>query len=211
MILNFKKVLVLAPHTDDGELGCGASIVKFLQNNSEVFYVAFSIAEDSVPKNLPKNILEIEVRAATAVLGIDSQHIIIKHYPVRRFAEFRQDILEDLVLLKNSIEPDLVLMPSLNDLHQDHFTIANEGLRAFKKTSILSYEVPWNNLNFTTNCFCKIDELHISKKIEALKCYKSQDHRDYLNSDFIKGLALTRGVQIGVKYAELFEIVRWII
>lgn len=62
MYTNFKTILVLAPHTDDGELGCGGSIVRFLEEGKEVYYVAFSTAEDSVPEGFPKNILEMEVR-----------------------------------------------------------------------------------------------------------------------------------------------------
>ena len=52
------RVLVLAPHTDDGEFGCGGTIAKFIEEKTEVYYVAFSTAEKSVPKELPKNILE---------------------------------------------------------------------------------------------------------------------------------------------------------
>lgn len=43
-----KKVLVLAPHTDDAELGCGGSIAKFVEEGREVHVVSFSIAEDSL-------------------------------------------------------------------------------------------------------------------------------------------------------------------
>ncbi|MGD1822473.1 MAG: PIG-L deacetylase family protein [Pleomorphochaeta sp.] len=205
-----RRILVLAPHTDDGELGCGATIAKLVKEGADVYYVAFSIAEDSVPDGLPKDILAIEVRNATEKLGIPSENLIIKRYPVRRFDEHRQDILEELVQLNRNLSPDLVFIPNLKDLHQDHFTIANEALRAFKRTSILSYELPWNNLTFTTNCFQIVDYEDLLVKIEALKCYQSQNHRNYLTSDFILGLATTRGVQIGAKYAELFEVVRWI-
>jgi len=52
---------------------------------------------------------------------------------------------------------------------------------------------------------------HIVKKVEALKCYESQKDRLYLSEEFIRSLAQTRGVQIDAKYAEAFEIIRWII
>lgn len=42
---NPKTVLVLAPHTDDGEFGCGGSIAKFVRQGARVVYVAFSAAE----------------------------------------------------------------------------------------------------------------------------------------------------------------------
>ena len=38
---NFKKILVLAPHTDDAELGCGGTIAKFIEVGKEVFWAVF--------------------------------------------------------------------------------------------------------------------------------------------------------------------------
>ena len=112
--------------------------------------------------------------------------------------------------MRKSDSFDLIFIPSLNDIHQDHAVVANEGLRAFKGITVLSYELPWNNFDFKTTCFVKLDERHIQKKIEALSSYDSQNFRDYLSSDFIRSLARTRGVQISTKYAECFEVVRLI-
>ncbi len=123
----------------------------------------------------------------------------------------RQEILEDLVELRNTINPDLVFMPSLHDIHQDHTTIAMEGLRAFKNKIILGYELIWNNLTFDTQCFVKLEKRHVQQKVDSLKEYASQQHRDYMSEDFIFSLARTRGVQAGAQYAEAFEIVRFII
>ena len=102
-------------------------------------------------------------------------------------------------------------MPCLQDLHQDHSIIAMEGLRAFKKTSILGYEIPWNNMNFRTQCFITFSEEYLDKKLNALKCYRSQMGRHYASEQFVRSLALTRGIQIGARYAEVFEVIRWIL
>ena len=106
--------------------------------------------------------------------------------------------------------PDLVLMPSLRDIHQDHSTIAQEGLRAFKNTTILGYELIWNNLTFDTTSFVRLDKKYIQAKCDALKEYNSQRGRDYMSEEFIFSLARTRGVQIGSQYAESFEVIRWV-
>jgi N-acetylglucosamine malate deacetylase 1 len=205
------KVLVLAPHTDDGELGCGGTIARFVDTGAKVYYAAFSTAEASVRPEFPRNILETEVKAATKTLGIDPSRLLLYPYAVRHFAAHRQEILEDLVTLNREIEPELVFMPPTHDLHQDHTTVAREGLRAFKHTSILCYELPWNNLNFATQCFSALKTEQIQRKVDALECYASQRHRNYLSAEFIKGLALTRGVQVGQPYAEAFEVVRWVL
>lgn len=204
----YNKVLILAPHTDDGELGCGGTIAKLIEDGAEIYYAAFSVCQISVPEGFPSNILEIELRKATKVLGIKPENLFLFNYSVRTFPQYRQEILQNLINIREEIHPDLVLMPCLNDIHQDHQTIAQEGVRAFKNTSLLGYEMLWNNLNINTQAFFILEEEHIDKKIAAFNCYESQKFRNYANKDFIKGLASTRGTQIGEKYAEVFEVIR---
>jgi LmbE family N-acetylglucosaminyl deacetylase len=205
------SILVLAPHIDDGEFGCGGTIAKFIEEGADVFYAAFSLCELSLPSHLPKDILEIELQEAAGVLGLSNENLRIFPYGVRTFASVRQDILDDLISLRREIKPDLILMPSPQDIHQDHRTIALEAIRAFKLISILGYELPWNNLTFNTQSFVFLKEQHLKKKIAALNCYQSQAHRMYANESFIRSLAITRGTQIGAELAEAFEVVRWII
>jgi len=206
-----KKILVLAPHTDDGEFGCGGSTNKWIEEGKEVYYVAFSTAGKSVPKEMPKDILKKEVREATKILGIPSNNLILFDYEVRDFPSVRQNILEDMVRLGKELKPDAVLLPSTLDTHQDHQVISQEGFRAFKKTTMLGYEVPWNNLTFNTNAFVFLEERHLEKKLASLNCYLSQFGRHYATAEFIKSLAITRGTQIGAKYAETFEVIRWVL
>ncbi len=206
--MQFKNVLVLAPHTDDGELGCGGFIAKLIRNGATVTYVAFSTAEESVPDGLPKDILKVEVQKATKVLGINPKNLIIFNYRVRHLNYHRQEILEQLIKIRKNNFYDLVLLPSPNDIHQDHTTVAQEGIRAFKNTSIFGYELMWNNLTFNTQCFVKLDPEDLDIKVRALKEYSSQGFRDYLSKDFIYSLAQARGVQIGCKYAEAYEVIR---
>lgn len=207
---SLKRVLVLAPHTDDGEFGCGGTIAKLSEQGSQVFYAAFSACEQSVLPQFPKDILITEVKAATKQIDIKPENLILFNYEVRTFNFRRQEILDNIISLRNDIKPDLIFMPSLNDIHQDHLTIAQEGLRAFKFNNILCYEVPWNNLSFNTICFSVLNENQISKKIRALEEYKSQAHRSYANEEFIRSLARVRGVQVNEQYAEVFDVLRFI-
>lgn len=206
-----KRILILAPHTDDGEFGCGGSIAKFLEEGAEVYYAAFSTAKESVPPGMPENILEIEVKDATKRLGIKPENLLIYGFTVRKLNYVRQDLLEEMVRLKRDLDPDLVFMPSPHDLHQDHNTVAMEGQRAFKQTTILAYEIPWNHINFETRSFIRLEKRHIEKKIYALDAYNSQKMRKYASKEFIMSLATTRGVQIGCDFAECFEVIRYII
>jgi len=211
MFNDIKNLLVLAPHTDDGELGAGGTISKMIENNVNVYYAAFSTAEASVPDGYAKDVLKTEVKKATKKLGIKEENLFIYNYEVRKLNYARQEILEDLMGLRKKLDIDLVLMPSMRDIHQDHTTVATEGLRAFKTKTILGYELIWNNLSFDTTCFVKLDESHVENKVNALAEYKSQNTRDYMSKEFIFSLARVRGVQIGAAYAESFEVVRLII
>lgn len=207
----FKKILILSPHTDDGEFGCGGTIAKLLELGSDVHYVAFSSAAESVLSKFPSDILQQEVLQATGELGIPEKNLNILDYPVRRFHEHRQDILEYLVKINRELKPDLVFCPSHYDCHQDHAVIYQEAIRAFKNTTMLGYEIIWNNLKFDNQCFIHINQQQLDTKLCAIHCYESQKHRHYLKEDFILGLARVRGTQIGAEYAELFEVIRWII
>jgi LmbE family N-acetylglucosaminyl deacetylase len=205
----FSKILVLAPHTDDGELGCGGTIARFIEEKAEVWYVAFSVVKVE-REGFPEDVLKLELDKAMKVLGVPDENVLTYGYEVRQFSYHRQEILDDLVKLRRDISPDVVFMPSLADLHQDHKTMAEEARRAYKKDTILAYEEPWNNISFNTVCFVPLDEQHVQKKLEALACYRTQQYRTYLNPEFIRGLARTRGTQIEKDYAEAFEVVRWV-
>ena len=207
-LANFERALVLAPHTDDGELGAGGAISRLREAGVETRYVAFSSAGESVPEGLPSDVLKNEVAIATKVLGLDSADVAVLDYRVRHLAEHRQEILEYLVGLRNQYQPDLVIMPSTRDIHQDHVVVANEGIRAFKYSTILSYEIPWNNLSFTVSGFVHLEKRHVDIKVEALAEYRSQADRPYMEEEFIRSQARFRGVQSGAEFAEAFDVVR---
>jgi N-acetylglucosamine malate deacetylase 1 len=208
-----ENILILSPHTDDAEIGCGGTIIRFLQEKKNILWVVFSTAEDSIPDDLPKDILTTEFLEVMKKLAMPEKNYIIHNFKVRNLKEHRQEILEILVDLKKSFKPDMVIGPSLNDFHQDHSVIAHEMIRAFKTSaSIICYELPWNHIKFETQFFVTLTPEHIAKKIELLETYKSQYKidRHYFSEDFVKGLACTRGSQIAEKYAEAFEVIRWI-
>ena len=211
MVEAWQRALVLAPHTDDGEFGCGGTMARLVESGVKVTYAAFSTAAKSVPENFPKDILKHEVRAATKVLGIPESDLKVYDFEVRMFPTLRQDILEEMIVLQQELDPDCVLMPALIDLHQDHKTIAEEGLRAFKRTTVMAYEIPWNNLNFQQQAYVRLEERHVEKKVQALARYESQGHRNYTREDYIRNVALTRGINIGCEFAEVFEVYRWIL
>jgi LmbE family N-acetylglucosaminyl deacetylase len=205
------RVLVLAPHTDDAELGCGGTMARILEEGGQVFVAVFSIAEDSLPPGVPPTTLEQEFFEAASRMGVPDANLFVHRYPVRRFSYDRQSILENLVRLKKQIEPHLVLLPASTDVHQDHRVVYEEGIRAFKEISVWGYELPWNHTSFAAESFVELNERHLRKKWDALEAYRSQVAlgRPYFSWDFIMGLARVRGTQIKAEFAEAFEVLRF--
>ena len=208
--LPYSRALVLAPHTDDGEFGCGGTMARLVDEGREVTYVAFSAAEKSVPREFPDDVLRTEVRDATRAIGIPETNLRIGEFEVRDFPRDRQAILDWMIRLRDELKPDVVFLPSVHDIHQDHATVHAEGLRAFKGTTMLGYEVPWNNLVFETTAFVRLDESHVQRKVDALRCYRSQAGRPYANEESVRAQARMRGTQAGCRYAETFQVIRWI-
>lgn len=201
---------MLGAHTDD-EFGCAGTIARMVEAGAEVHYACFSACEESVPDGWDRDVLKREVRDAIEVLGIPPERFYLYDYRVRHFPARRQDLLEELVALRRRIDPSVVFVPAMSDMHQDHQVLASEGLRAFKHATILGYELPMNTISFHHACFIDLEERHLEVKIRHAATYASQQFRTYLQPDFIRALALVRGVQINRQAAEAFEVIRAVI
>jgi len=205
--LTFKRALVLCAHTDD-EFGCSGTMIRLLESGAQVYCAEFSICRESAPNGFPPDVLSHEVREMARALGLRQEQLLVFDFRVRHFPSLRQEILEEMVRLRKQINPDLVLLPALSDIHQDHHVVAMEGFRAFKFASVFGYELPMNTITFQHACFVELAAEHLKRKIEAILCYKSQLFRPYVEESFIRGLARVRGIQAGVEYAEAFEVLR---
>lgn len=205
-----RRILALAAHTDD-EFGCAGTLAKYIREGHEVHYVAFSSCPESVPAGLPSDILVKECQGCMRVLGIPPENYQIQNYPVRRFPEHRQDLLEFLYRTNKELQPDVVLLPSSHDKHQDHETVCREGQRAFKTCTILGYELPQNNVTFENSAFVRLSPELLQAKIDAVGQYESQNFRPYARPEYIRALAMVRGVQCGAEYAEAFEAIKIVV
>lgn len=197
------NVLILSPHTDDAEIGAGGYIAKLVEEGHRVSCVTFSRGEPRTGAN------ETEFVAAMKILGVNDYFLL--NYPAMHFPDVRQKILQEIEEANKRSEPDLVICPSLVDTHQDHNTVAKEAVRAFKKkATLMCYEFPPNEVypTFAPNCYIKLERKHLDKKAEALAIYRSQEWRIYMTEQYVFCLAYLRGMQIGVRYAEAFEVVR---
>ena len=208
--MTYRRLLVLAPHTDDAELGCGATISRLMEEGVEVHIAAFSTAEESLPPGFPPTTLRDEFYEAMRLLRIPPSNVHVFGYPVRRLSYHRQEVLEELVKLRRAVDPDIVFIPCEHDLHQDHQVMHAEGVRAFKHVTVWGYELPWNNIQFAANGFVTVEQRHLDAKWTALQAYRSQLYleRAYFTREFVEGLARVRGVQVRSEFAEAFDVMR---
>jgi LmbE family N-acetylglucosaminyl deacetylase len=205
-----KRVLALSPHTDDVELGCGGTLARWADEGAAIFTAAFSTAETSLPAGSAPGRLAGECDLALDELGVPRENRFVFGFPVRHFGAHRQDVLDHMIRLGREVEPEVVLVPSGADLHQDHSVVHAESLRAFRHLTMLGYEATWNTIAFPAQAFVVLDETHLRRKLAALSCYESQAElaRPYFSEDYIRGLAKVRGVQVKAVHAEAFEAIR---
>lgn len=208
-IFSGARALFLAPHTDDVELGCGATLARCVEECETVDVVVFSTATQSLPDGSAPDRLKTEFLKAMEEYSIPRERIHVFDFEVRRLNYSRQEVLEELVKLRAQLNPNIVFTPSRGDVHQDHQVVHNESLRAFKTVTMLGYELPWNHFHFESRVFVHVTEAQMDKKLIALQAYESQieKNRGYFEAEFIKGLARVRGIQQGVPYSEAFELI----
>ena len=197
--MKFNKVLALAPHTDDIEIGCGGLLSK-LKDTAHIDAIAFTEAQ---PLSIGSPVEEF--KESMNIVNATTKFINLKP---RILNEQRQIILDMLWKLNNEVKYDLVLCPSSSDMHQDHQVIYNECFRAFKTTTIFGYELLWNTRSFKTDIFVALKEEHLNEKFNMIDCYKTQGERIFMSKDYVFDIARTRGLQVGCKYAEAYEAIR---
>lgn len=208
------KVLFLAPHGDEAHIGAAGTMVRLRkESDADVFVMAFSNADQSLPKAFREGSVYQELREACAVVGIPKDHLILHAFETRMLPEKRQEILQTLVDWGKANRPDAVFAPSPVDIHQDHATVAMEALRAFgKSSSFYGYDLPWNVMGTVSplGMFVELTEDHLQSKMRAVAHFKSQQQKanNCATPEYARGLAIVRGNQIEVPYAEAFEVVR---
>jgi N-acetylglucosamine malate deacetylase 1 len=207
----FKRVLAIAPHTDDVELGVAGTLQLLKSNGAEIKTIALCNAWQSLKEGFHRDTLIEEFCAAQRILGLTAGPEDVYDFPVRNFGAARQAILDLFVDIMRDFAPDLIFVPASTDVHQDHQITCQEAKRAFKNATIWGYELPWNNISFTAQAVVVLTDDHAGRKVEAMKAYKSQAARPYLNEDFLRGWMIGRGVSVGARYAEAFEVIRMVV
>jgi LmbE family N-acetylglucosaminyl deacetylase len=203
--MNFfgKSVLFLGAHPDDIELGCGALLHRIVKQ-TDVLCVTLSDNQ----KNPDLQNVVAEHYDSMAVLGVPEEKIILGPFTTRVFHDARQEILEYFLKLRREFKPDLIFVHSKQDVHQDHLTMTDEALRAFRGITVLGFDVVRSSYGFFPHFLIEVSEEDVNKKIEALSRYATYRDRYYFNSELTRSIMLRHGALAERPFAEGFDILR---
>jgi len=203
--MNFfgKKVLFLGAHPDDIELGCGA-LLHHIIKQTDVLCVTLSDNQ----KNPDLINIKAEHYQAMEVLGVPPDKILFGPFMTRIFPDARQEILEYFLQLRKEFNPDLIFVHSKQDVHQDHLTMTDEALRAFRGITVLGFDVVRSSYGFFPHFLVEVTEEDVNKKIEALSKYETYRDRYYFNRELTRSIMLRHGALAECPFAEGFDILR---
>jgi len=203
--MNFygKRVLFLGAHPDDIELGCGALLHQIV-NKTEVLCVTLS---DNQKNPDLKNVKD-EHLMSMAVLGVPAEKVVFGPFTTRVFPDSRQEILEYFLKLRRDFQPDLIFVHSQHDIHQDHNTMTDEALRAFRGITVLGFDVVRSSYGFFPHFLVEVSEESVNKKIEALSQYETYRDKYYFNSELTRSIMVRHGALAEIPFAEGFDILR---
>jgi len=203
--MNFygKRVLLLGAHPDDIELGCGA-LLHHIVKETDVLCVTLSDNQ----KNLDLKNVKEEHYVSMAILGVPKEQIVFGPFTTRVFPDSRQEILEYFLKLRKDFQPDLIFVHSKQDIHQDHLTMTDEALRAFRGITVLGFDVVRSSYGFFPHFLVEVTEEDVNKKIEALSQYETYRDRYYFNSELTRSIMVRHGALAECRFAEGFDILR---
>ena len=222
-----KRVLVLAPHNDDETLGVGATMAKHVANGDEVFVSVLTSIDETNPVMKPnKPEIRAETKKAMEILGVDYNNVIYRDLPnVLLNDEPMYKVNKVVVDVVKDVEPDILYIPFINDLHKDHREIVYAAQVAARTCTdfgrkikeVLMYETlsetHWNiecvEGGFLPNVFNEVYDF-LDLKLQAVQAYKSQlkFFPDVRSVEALRSLAIVRGAIVGMRAAEGFMLVR---
>jgi LmbE family N-acetylglucosaminyl deacetylase len=198
-----ETLLFIGAHPDDIELGCGALIAEV---GDRANVVCVTLSDNQENPDLPN--LVAEHKNSMSILGVKPENDILRKFTTRRFQSARQEILEEMLALKKTYHPEAVFVHTSQDIHQDHKTITEEALRAFRGTTVLGFDVLRSSYGFFPNFLVDVSEESVQTKINALKAYTTYQDRYYFDEKILYATAIRHGALAERPFAEGFDILR---
>jgi LmbE family N-acetylglucosaminyl deacetylase len=183
--------LCLGAHSDDIEIGCGGTLLRLLQERpgSSVLWVVFSASAER----------EAEARGSAGefLAAAAGSEVVVHHFKESYFPSLVSDIKDAFEQLKQSIQPDLVLVHRRNDEHQDHRVLAGLVWNTFRNHQVWEYEIPKYEGDLgSPNLYVPLTREVADRKVDILlRRFKSQAGKSWFRADTFHGLMSVRAVE----------------
>lgn len=206
------NVLAIGAHFDDVELGCGGALAKHIENGDKVIIFTATSSEFSNQQGEILRDREIASKEGIKAAEILGAELIVGDMNTF-YLEYEEEVNAKLVKIIESKKIDLIYTHWDKDVHHDHRNLALATIHAAKHVNkILMYRSNWylSEEIFRKDFFVDISQTW-DKKEQAILAYESEIKRVGLKwIDYFKMDAKMNGLQMGVEYAEGFQLVRWI-
>lgn len=219
-----KNILVVVAHTDDETLGLGGTIARHSSMGHKVYGISMTDGLSSRINQNKRNIKFREKASEKAGKIIGLNWLERTNFPDNAMDTISiLEIIKVIEKAKNKINPSLIYTHSSADLNIDHRIVSEATLTAFRPQTneiweeIRTFEVPSATdyghksitNSFNPNLYINITKTW-KKKLKALKEYKIEMKNSPHSRSFegLENLAKYRGNQVGLPYAEAFDVIR---
>lgn len=207
------NVLAIGAHFDDVELGCGGSLAKHAHSGDNVYVYVATVSGFTNQYNQTVRSSKValaEAADAMRILGV--KELICGKFKTLH-VEFVDKLNIDILRIIEQKKIERVYTHWVGDIHHDHQAVARASLHSCRHVpSMLMYRSNWYHsaVDFHGNFYSDITRFFDFKKrsIEAHSSEMVRTGNRWIS--FFKKEAETAGQRIGVKYAEVFEVVKWL-
>ncbi|HAO93693.1 MAG: hypothetical protein A2X99_06350 [Deltaproteobacteria bacterium GWB2_55_19] len=193
-------ILAVGAHPDDIELGCGGFIMKAKDSGAKVYGLTMTRGEKGAEKS---GVREGELRKAALFMELDG--VSVMEFPDTGLKDAVPQMKEEMEKMIRETGATLVLTHSQIDIHTDHQAVFEATKVAARNISVLCYEDVSTPREFVPNYFVDIGS-YIEDKMKLVSLHRTQNEKNYMDPEVIKGRAAHRGIQGGVQFAEAYRI-----
>lgn len=207
------NILAIGAHFDDVELGCGGALAKHAQNGDNVYVYVATVSGFTNQYNQTIRSNEIalaEAQEAMKILGV--KELICGKFKTLHI-EFVDELNIEILTIVQEKKIDRVYAHWIGDIHHDHQAVAKASLHSCRHVPrLLMYRSNWyhSTMEFRGNFYIDITRQWDIKE-RAIQAHASEmDRTSSKWIGFFKNEAENAGQRIGVNYAEVFEVVKWL-
>jgi LmbE family N-acetylglucosaminyl deacetylase len=197
---NVKRLLCIGAHSDDIEIGAGATVLRIIREAPDV-EVTWCVLSGNAAR-----LREARRGAKHFLKDCATKSLILTGFPDTLFPDHKGQIKQFFEQRLRPANPDLILTHSRLDRHQDHRVVSEVTWNTFRSHQIWEYEIPkWDGDLLQTNLYVPAEASDVSVKIAALlDAFRSQSNKHWFDEETFRGLMRIRGLESNTRYAEAF-------